>query len=293
MPSLRRLIKIILTTTIASLVAIYLVTSVLVGLRQDQLVFPAPADYPKLTPGSIGLPFEDLHIPVNGNEQIHAWYIPAQGTSSKVIVYFHGNAYTIEDAVSGEVRNLLETGANLLVVDYRGYGGSSAVQANGIRACEDARAAMRYLIGQRLVRTEDVVIVGRSIGTGVAAQLALENPHAAGLVLLSPFTDLYAVAREDRTIRWLPLELMGSRNKLDTLGKIGRIRMPVLLIVGTQDTLTPPWMAQTLFERANQPKQLYLAPGAEHNDLWDSGGHDLIARITTFVNAVHQLEMPF
>ncbi len=120
-----------------------------------------------------------------------------------------------------------------------------------------------------------------------ATQLALENPQAAGLVLLSPFTDLYAVARRNKAMRWLPLELMGSRNKLDTLGKIGQIHMPVLLIVGTQDTLTPSWMAQTLFEHANQPKQLYLVPGAEHNDLWDMGGRDLAARLNTFLGTAH------
>jgi uncharacterized protein len=256
-------------------------------LQQDRLVFPAPTDYPKLTPASIGLPFEDLHIPVKGNEQIHAWYIPAANPSAKVIVYFHGNAYTIEDALSGEVRDLRDTGASLLVVDYRGYGGSSPGQANGVRACDDARAAMRYLIEQRRVRVEDVVIVGRSIGTAIAAQLALENPHAAGLVLLSPLTNVYAVARQNPTMRWLPLELMGSRNRLDTLRKIKQIHTPILLIVGSKDGLTPPWMAQTLFERANQPKQIYLVPDADHNDLWDVGGHDLISGLATFVNAVH------
>jgi uncharacterized protein len=288
MPYVRRLIRIILTATVSGLFLVYIAFSVLIAVQQDRLVFPAPPDYPKLTPALLHWPFDDLHIPVNGNEQIHAWYIPAAGSSEKVIVYFHGNAYTIEDALSGEVRDLRDTGASLLVVDYRGYGGSSPGQANGIRACDDARAAMRDLTEQRGVHIEDVVIVGRSIGTGVAAQLALENPRAAGLVLLSPFTDLYAIARQNPTMRWLPLELMGSRNRLDTLGKIGQIHMPLFLIVGTQDKLTPPWMARTLFERANQPKQLYLVEGAEHNDLWDFGGRDLVARLTEFVGAAQK-----
>jgi len=287
MPSLRRLIKIILTTTIGGLVAIYIISTVLVGLQQDRLVFPAPSDYPRLTPTAIGWAFENLHIPVTSHEQIHAWYIPAANPSAKVIVYFHGNAYTIEDALSGEVRDLRKTGANLLVVDYRGYGGSSPGQANGVRACEDGRAAMHYLTEQRHVRVEDVVIVGRSIGTGVATQLAFENPHAAGLVLLSPFTNIYAIARQNATMRWLPLELMGSRNKLDILSKISQIHMPVLLIVGTQDTLTPSRMTQTLFEHANPPKQIYLVQGADHNDLWDVGGHELIAHLSGFVSDVH------
>ncbi|HSS97227.1 MAG TPA: alpha/beta hydrolase, partial [Terriglobales bacterium] len=267
--------------------ALYILISVVIALQQDRLVFPAPSDYPKLTPKNLGMPFEDLHIPVNGTDQIHAWYIPSANPLAKVIVYFHGNAYTIEDALSGEVRDLRETGASLLIVDYRGYGGSSSGQATGIRACEDARAALSYLTEQRHVLINNIFIVGRSIGTGVASQLALENPHAAGLVLLSPLTSVYAVARQNKTMRWLPLELMGSRNKLDTLAKIGQIHMPLLLIVGTQDTLTPPSMAQTLLEHANQPKQLYLVPDADHNDLWDFGGRSLIAKLTAFMDAVH------
>ena len=80
---------------------------------------------------------------------------------------------------------------------------------------------------------------------------------------------------------------MGSRNKLDILSKISQIHMPVLLIIGTQDTLTPSWMKQTLFEHANPPKQIHFVPGANHNDLWDVGGHELIARLNGFVSNVH------
>jgi uncharacterized protein len=284
MLSLRRLLKITLLTVVGTFLALYVGIVVLLSLYQDRLVFPAPTGYPNLTPASIGLPFENLHIPVNKTEQIHAWYIPSTTASQKVVLYFHGNAYTIEDAVSGEVRDLHETGASLLVVDYRGYGGSSPGQANGVRACEDARAALGYLTEQRHVRAEDIVIIGRSIGTGVAAQLALENPRAAGLVLMSPFTNLYAVARENKAMRWLPLELMGTRNRLDTLRVIAKLRMPILLAVGTQDNLTPPWMAEQLFKQANPPKQLYLVPGAEHNDLWGMGRHILVTKIASFVN---------
>lgn len=281
----RRLAKITFATASGCFIALYVLVSVCVGLYQDQLVFPAPSGFPNLTPASLGLAFEDLYISVDGSEQIHAWYIPSSGASQKVILYFHGNAYTIEDAVSEELRDLHETGANLLAVDYRGYGKSSPGQASGTRVCEDARAAMRYLTEQRHVRVEDVLIVGRSIGTGVAAQLASEHPHAAGLVLLSPFTTLHAVARQNHTMRLLPLELMGSRNKFDTLSKMPSLHMPLLLVVGDQDRLTPPWMAQKLFERANQPKQIYIVSRADHNDLWEFGGRRLIDKLSALTNA--------
>jgi pimeloyl-ACP methyl ester carboxylesterase len=280
-----RYLKLTALTIAGTLLAIYLGTSVVVAVKQDALVFPSPASYSRQTPTALGLSFEDLRIPVNPSEHIHAWYIPALIANHKVILFLHGNGYTIGEEVEGEIGALRQTGASLLVVDYRGYGDSSPVQANGTRACEDARAAMSYLLEQRHVPAQDVFIVGRSIGTGVGAQLAVENPHAAGLVLLSPFTDLYAVARQDKTMRWLPLELMGSRNKLDTLGKISSIHMPLLLVVGADDTLTPAWMAQTLYQHANQPKLISIVAGAGHNDLWETGGRDLAAKISDFVNS--------
>jgi alpha/beta superfamily hydrolase len=64
-------------------------------------------------------------------------------------------------------------------------------------ARQKTRAAMRYLIEQRHVSPSDVYIAGRSIGSGVATQLAVESPHSAGLILLSPFSSVYDIANQD------------------------------------------------------------------------------------------------
>jgi uncharacterized protein len=280
----RRYLKLALWTAAATIAAFYLVVFVYIDVNQDQLTFPARSNYPKDTPASAGLAFEDVHIHLNASEQIHAWYVPAAPASSKVILFFHGNGYTIESSVSGELTDLHQTGANVLMAEYRGYGSSSAGQENGFRAIEDGRAALRYLTEQRHISAQDIFIVGRSIGTGVAAQLAFENPRAAGLVLLSPFTNLNAAARQVYPImRFLQLELMGSRNKLPTIERIGAIRMPVLIVVGSEDDLTPPWMAERLMHEANKPKKLFLVSGAGHNDLWEAGGQSLVKELTSFI----------
>lgn len=281
---LRSVLRLTIWAAISLAVILYVAIFAYIDINQDQLTFPAPHTYPRATPAAAGMPFDDLHISVNANEQIHAWYVSAAQPSPKVILFFHGNGYTIEQSIRGELTGLHQIGANVLMVDYRGYGQSSPMQANGVRACEDARAALRYLVEQRRVPPRNIIIVGRSIGTGVAAQLALENPRAAGLILLSAFTKVNDAARqEDGIIRFLPLELMGSRNNLDTLSRIASIHVPLLLVVGTDDTLTPPWMSNTLFSKANDPKQLYFAPGANHNDLWTLGGQPLIAHLTSFI----------
>ncbi|HEY3927149.1 MAG TPA: alpha/beta fold hydrolase, partial [Candidatus Koribacter sp.] len=165
---------------------------------QDAMVFPAPKHFEASTPAAANLAFEDLHIPVNGTEQIHAWYIPADAPSDKVLLFFHGNGYCIEQTVNapvGELVPLHNTGANVLMADYRGYGTSSPGTATEAKVDEDARAALRYLTQERKVPLHNIIIVGRSIGTGVATELAKENPNAGGVILISPFTSTIDIGK--------------------------------------------------------------------------------------------------
>jgi fermentation-respiration switch protein FrsA (DUF1100 family) len=76
------------------------------------------------------------------------------------------------------------------------------------------------------------------------------------------------------------------RDKLENLSKIGSIHIPVFFMVGEKDELTPPAMAQALFQRANQPKQLYLVSGANHNDITAIGGQVFEDRIRAFLQAI-------
>jgi pimeloyl-ACP methyl ester carboxylesterase len=169
------------------LVVIYVAACAFFYLQQDQMAFPAPLEYARATPSDVGIPFEDLHIPVNGSEQIHAWWIPAATASDKVLLLFHGNGYVLEQAVRGELAPLHGLGTNLLMIDYRGYGSSSPGTPNERRVYEDARAAFSYLSVQRRIPSRDIIFLGRSIGTGPATEMAKEHPEAGGLILISAF----------------------------------------------------------------------------------------------------------
>jgi len=255
------------------------------------MTFPAPTQYPKVTPKDAGLTFEDLHIPVTGSQQIHAWWIPATQPSDKVLLMFHGNGYVLEQTVAsvGEMMSLHHLGPNLLLVEYRGYGSSSPGTPNETRVYEDARAALSYLLNQRHLRIHNVILMGRSIGTGPATQLALEHPDAGGLILESAFTSVSEAAKAIWYLRVFPLSLF-SHNRFDNLSKIGSVHVPVFITVGNEDTLTPPDMAQALFQHANQPKQLYLVPGADHNGIVMTGGQALESRISAFVGSIDRPE---
>ncbi len=289
-PRTHRRWKRVLVWVACSVVLLYVVSIVALHYYlEPKLIFAAPTNYPHRTPADLNISFEDLHIPVDGSTQIHAWWIAAGKESTKAILYFHGNGEVLETEMrnaTAEAPLLHQTGANLLLVDYRGYGGSSAVQATGPRTAEDARAAMRYLIEQRHFAPSDIYIAGWSIGSGVATQLALESPHSAGLILLSPISSTYDVANQDPLYRTLlrPSQWMGDANNFENKNKIASVHIPILIVSGTIDTIASPWMPKLLYDRANQPKTLHMLEGVEHNDLWDKGNGTLVGYVREFVS---------
>jgi fermentation-respiration switch protein FrsA (DUF1100 family) len=271
------------------LVLAYAAACVLLYFQQDHMVFPGPPQHYKATsPADAGLAFEDMHIPVNASDQIHAWWIPAASPSSKVLLYFHGNGYCIEQTAGAieEVGALHSLGANVLMADYIGYGASSPGQANEQRVYEGARAALDYLTGQRKIPIHDIVMVGRSIGTGPATELAKENPNAAALILVSAFTSVTDLANTIWYVRLMPLSLM-EHNPMNNLAKIGAVHIPAFLTVGSEDTLTPPAMAQALLAKANDPKRLFIVLGADHNAMFKIGVKEMTEQMRSFLQTIH------
>jgi len=258
----------------------YLAVGAALFFEQDRLLFPAPLNFEKSSPADLGLQFEDLRIPVNAREHLHAWWIPA-APSQNVILMFHGNGYVLDDMIGDEAAGLHEIGANLLLIDYRGYGSSTSIRPNETTVDEDAEASLNYLLDQRRIPIGRVFVLGRSIGSGPAVTLALRNPGVGGLILESPFTSIDGAAAGFWYFRIYPLSLL-LRTHFDNLSKVSRVRAPILIVSGTEDRLTPTWMAERIFARARQPKQLYLVSGAGHNDLPATGGDALTGVLREF-----------
>jgi len=105
-------------------------------------------------------------------------------------------------------------------------------------------------------------------GRGVAVQLATECRIAA-LILEAPFTSITEVA--SRRFPFIPVKWL-IRNRFESLGKIGRVRAPVLIYCGTRDAVIPGDQFVRLFDAAAEPKQLKVIDGADHLDAWELGG---------------------
>lgn len=179
------------------------------------------------------------------------------GAGDRVIVWFHGNA----ESAAGYLplaAGFANAGFDVFLAEYRGYGGNAGrpseagLYADG-EAALDALSKLGY-------RPAEVVLVGNSLGTGVAAELAVRRPPAL-LLLISPFTSAVDMGR---TIAG-PLAPLLVADRFDTLSKIGRVRSPVVILHGALDEIVPVTMGRRL--AASRPGTRYIeVAGAGHND---------------------------
>lgn len=204
--------------------------------------------------------FADMRLKTVDGLQVQAWFRKAR-PGWPTIVYFHGNGGHLGYRAH-YYQLLTESGFGLLALSYRGYGASEGSPSEqGLYL--DARAAMDYAAHTLALPPGQIILYGESIGTGVAVQMATEYAFAA-LVLQSPFTSLRA--RGAALYPWLPVSLL-LNDRFDSLSKVSRIHVPVLLLHGAQDTIVPVADGKALFAALPEPKEAVYFPHQGHNDL--------------------------
>ncbi len=232
-----------------------------------------PDDYLVATPADLGMEYEDVVLDVGG-ETTHGWLVP--GTGDQTLLWFHGNAGNISHRLDN-LRLLHDrVGVSILIVDYGGYGRSTGSPSEA-RMFADARATLDFVL-ERGVDRSQIVYFGRSLGSGVALDLAVGEPPAK-LILETPFESIRAMAA---ALFPRPLAKLIPQ-QFDNLSKIGRIRCPVLFIHGDRDEIVPFAHGQSLFAAAPQPKQFFRIPGATHNDTYIVGGAEYFETIRRFL----------
>jgi fermentation-respiration switch protein FrsA (DUF1100 family) len=221
-------------------------------------------------------PAEEVWLVAADGVKLNALYLP-DPQSPKVILSFHGNAEDLSSA-AGVLKFYSALGTNLMALDYRGYGKSKGSPfEEGLY--RDADAAYDYLVGERHIQPEDIILLGHSLGGVVAIDLASRRP-CGGLVVESSLT----TAREMvRRVLGIPLPGYKPRTRFDSLSKIAQVRAPVLIAHGAKDEVIPFSMGRRLFENANQPKDFYAVEGAGHNDFLEVAGEAYLERLRTFI----------
>ncbi|MGH8617347.1 MAG: alpha/beta hydrolase [Burkholderiales bacterium] len=244
---------------LGSIAVAYLIVVALVWVFQDRLVFfPDLGRDDLATPQTMGLAFDDVQLSTEDGATLAAWWVPradARGT----VVLFHGNAGSIASRIPYAAM-FHKLGYATLLVEYRGYGRSTGTPSEA-GTYRDAEAAWRYLTETRKLKPERIVVMGESLGGGVATWLAAKYKPGA-LILASSFTSLIDVGAD---VYWfLPVRLIG-RTRYDSLSRMTDIDCPVLVAHSQEDEIIPVSHGQALFLAAPDPK-LFVKLAGGHND---------------------------
>ena len=201
--------------------------------------------------------------------RLNGWFFESQlRPATATIIFFHGNGGNVS-SVGWMGQRFAQHGFNVLLFDYRGYGASegSAADESGLYA--DGDAAVMFVVNNKGVRPEQIILYGHSLGTTVATDVASRGNYGA-VVLESGFSSASSMAAS--ALPWLPawLHFLG-RNRFESARKLANIESPILIAHGDPDRTIPTDEARLLFAAANEPKKLLIVPGAGHVVFADAG----------------------
>jgi uncharacterized protein len=214
-------------------------------------------------PETVGL--ADVQVitlePSGGGAVVQMWYAPSQ-PGKPTILFFHGNAGEVADRAP-RMAAYQAAGYGAAFVSYRGYGGSTGSPSEA-GFLQDARAAYYWLLAHD-VPHQQIVVIGESLGTGVAVQLAANVPVGA-VVLEAPYSAAVDIAAG--LYPWLPVRLL-MQDQFRSIEEIGLVSAPLLVLHGTDDAVIPFASGEALFASANGPKTFITLEGQGHDALFD------------------------
>ncbi len=191
--------------------------------------------------------------------KLHALWFANADPRAPVLLYLHGARRNVSSSAF-RIRQMQELGFSVLAIDYRGFGRSSEGLPSETSVAEDALAAWAWL-GQHHGR-QPRYIFGHSLGGAIAVQLASDVENAKGLIVEGTFTSIPDVF-ETMKWGWLPVTKLITQ-RFDSVRKIARLTLPVLVVHGEADTLIRPELGRALFERVVAPKRFELVRGGTH-----------------------------
>ncbi len=263
-----------------SLVLLGGIFMVLSPFLAEFLLFQPSRGDPGAPPTLQGVAGRAITLTTADGIDIRAWWYELEGNGgdrAPMVLFFHGNAGDISHRTP-IAEGLLREGLSVLLLEYRGYGGSGGRPSEkGLH--QDALAGWAFLLEQG-GGPKRIVIFGRSMGAAVAARLAADNVPG-GLVLESAFVSLRAIGHS--VYPFLPGFLFSRlEGRFATREWVEKVEAPLLVIHGAEDDLVPPAMGREILDAGRGPKAWLMVPGAGHNDVFWVGGTRYFRRIGDF-----------
>lgn len=254
-------------TTLGVLVVFYAIVVAVFFFQQREMLYPIVVG--ASAPEDGGPPIQVVHIDTPDHKRLTGWFLPPR-PGRPTLLFFGGQGGGLSFQ-SARWRRIADEGVGFLAIGYRGHDGSTGRPSEaGLHI--DARAAYDWLV--KRTPSDDIVVHGFSLGTGVAVQLATERP-ARALILEAPYTstaDLAAKSFPWLPVRWLMLDQYRSRDIID------RVSVPLLIVHGDGDVVIPFSQGRALFDLAHSRRRLVRMMGSNHSTLTRDGLYDHVWR---------------
>ena len=252
-------------------ILIYFVILVFLYFYQRNLMYhPSENNY---FDDELTINIEKVQISTDDDIKLLGWYHEKDLKKSKTILFFHGNAGSLENRIH-KLNHFHEMDVNFLIIAWRGFSGNKG-QTSEKGLYEDGRSAIKWLFNKG-VKEKDIILYGESLGTGVATHLS-QNKNFAGIILETPFTSMIDAAK--KFYPYIPVGLL-LKDKFDNKSKIGNINVPVLIMHGEADQIVPFYMGKKMYEIANEPKYSYFTKHDNHMMEYDK---NLINALNSFL----------
>jgi uncharacterized protein len=209
---------------------------------------------------------QDVHIAFASTHsgepvRLHGLWLGQSRADAPVLLYLHGARWDVRGSAH-RMRRMHELGFAVLGIDYRGFGQSTAALPSEAFAYEDARAAWDWLAREHAQKPR--YVFGHSLGSAVAVHLASEVRDLSGLIVEGSFTSIADVVGTFAW-GWLPLSPLITQ-RFDAGSRIAKLRVPVLVVHGSDDRLIRPELGRALYDKAPEPKRFVMVDGGSHHN---------------------------
>ena len=248
--------------------------------------YTVSGSYGGRAPRDARIKYEEALVKTRDGESIHTWLL-LQDDSANVptLIYFHGNACNMGVRLPKAAHFFARIGANILMMDYRGYGASTGVPTEeGLNL--DAQAVLDYAAAHPRLANSKLVLFGDSLGGAVAFSLAKRAPDKVhSIVVENTFSSISAMV--DILFPYVgALKALVLRIGWDSLSIAPTLRQPMLFISGDRDSLVPPPHMRALYDAAvlSSSRDFFSVQGGDHNDSFEvAGAARFCARVRAFL----------
>ena len=259
----------------------YLILGLMIYFLQERLIF-LPSSLPIDHQYQFEVPFEEFFLESEDGARLNALHFKSPSPKG-VILYFHGNAGNLDRWGEITMEFTKDFDYDVVVMDYRTYGKSKG-NLSEEALHNDGQLFYNYLLSQ--YQEKDIILYGRSLGTGIVTRLAAIN-RPKRVILETPYYSLLDIGQ--RRFPYLPVRWL-LKYEFNSYTYVQNISCPIAIFHGTNDNVIPLESGKKLYESIpGIEKEFIQVNGAGHNNLSVFRDYDLALRRLLGKSSVEQV----